>query len=712
MPMMKLIKKLFSKKLNNKGVTLVELISALAILSLVGGSVAGIMYISSQTYQRGTLELDVQQEASFATNLINSYVQDAHDVSFDVSSETLTIEHIGSTYAVRFLDSDGDGTKDSLWISNDNFATKQLMAEKVTAFFCDTSRFSYDKSVTVDFKVKSGEKEYKSEYSVTARNADVADETAVVAINAPRAVVLEPNQSYTITPCEVMGAPVGSTLSWEFAGFTPNSYLSGNTINIGNGETNSELNVVGTCKDSGGNVIATTSVKVYIRRVTGVTLSARLVSGTDLSKDAVYEITANITGTNLDEKVMETGYVNPYQVNWYEVFGSPSGWNTGRFEVAGVPVSSGSSFSPPTVKVKLKENMGFGEALTVTADAKHPIGTNKSGSTYATGIRGTWKLQGPAYTYSGSRLYRGTNQAQGDFTYAGTLKSQLHNKYFRDTFFSKMYYRYREVTLSGDRIVSGGAFTEWRVNPGDSDDSMAINLRPTATQVFHPEKAYEIEMCLCIYDYSTNTYVWPGEYKQKGGETLDSAINKMIDNAVNVQGLSRTMFTIKDIMKPVEIDYTLKDLYSWPGTIIPNVSRLGSETNPYILDRNAAYEFVMNTANGIEDNLVKNNLEYVVQQKVGGVWRDVNYEGNRMGDQSFKIGRFRYENGSYIIMAGKDQNNKAYLSSGSTDFRFFAKGRNVDYTVFAGGNTYNHQQGDCDFYNLSTGFGVFYLRFN
>lgn len=706
---MKLLKRLFKHKLNNKGVTLVELVCALAILSCVGAIVVGVMYVSTQSYSRSTLELDVQQEAQFATNLINSYVMDAKEVAFDASSSKLTIKHTAKTYEVVFADSDSDGTKDSLWISDITAGIgPQLLAEKVSQFDCDTSRFSTDKALDVALKITSSDKNYESRYSVTARNADVTATDLNVSINAPRVVVLEPGQSYTISPCEAVGAPSGSTITWTIVGGATNSSVVSKNISVGLSETASEYSVVGSCKSPEGTEIAKATIKVYIRRVTGISLTATLVSGTDLQKNAVYEIVANISGRNLDEKVLETGYVNPYQVDWSKVF-SPGDSNASF--VAGTVKNEGSSVLPPSCQIKLNKTMAFGEELSVTAKAKHSSGTNKTGTAYDSNIKATWKLMGPAYTFESSKLYRGTNLEQGNFAYSNTLKGIMHGKYGHDAFRGQMYYRYREVHTSGDVITWAGSWSEWRTNPGDANDSIAINLRPSATQVFHPSNCYELEMLLCLWDYANNRFVWPGVYTPYWNESVDSKINKLISDAANVQGISRSVYIIRDMMRPVTIEHSVKVMNTWPELYkASNVVKLGTEWAPYEIQPYETFELIMSKAIGIETNLVKSNLEYVVQQKVGGVWTTLSYEGSVLGDQSFKIGRYRWENGKMVITCGRDQNNKAEVNASSRDFRILVKGKSIDYTVYAGGENYYHTNGDCDFFDWGSGNGIFYFR--
>ena len=67
--MMKWIKR-FSR--NQKGFSLVELLCAVAILSIVVTSVGTSMVVSARSYQRSNTELDLQQKAQITANLLTN----------------------------------------------------------------------------------------------------------------------------------------------------------------------------------------------------------------------------------------------------------------------------------------------------------------------------------------------------------------------------------------------------------------------------------------------------------------------------------------------------------------------------------------------------------------------------------------------------------------------------------------------------------------
>lgn len=77
-----------------RGMTLVELIISIAILSIVSLAVGGAMYISSRSYTKNSSEINVQEEAQLASNLICDWLIDAEAVNPEEGeSDTLEITH-------------------------------------------------------------------------------------------------------------------------------------------------------------------------------------------------------------------------------------------------------------------------------------------------------------------------------------------------------------------------------------------------------------------------------------------------------------------------------------------------------------------------------------------------------------------------------------------------------------------------------------------
>ncbi len=86
------------------GLTLVELIISMAILAVIGTAIGGAMYVSSRSYTRGASEINVQEEAQVASNLICDWIIDATSVNPDGSGSYLT----GSYDYLEIIHPEGD----------------------------------------------------------------------------------------------------------------------------------------------------------------------------------------------------------------------------------------------------------------------------------------------------------------------------------------------------------------------------------------------------------------------------------------------------------------------------------------------------------------------------------------------------------------------------------------------------------------------------
>lgn len=88
---MKRMRELISK-IDDSGLSFVEVLITMAIMAVVGTTVAGAMYVSSRSYTRGAAEVNVQEEAQVALNLISDWVMDATAVE-NPDGTTLKITH-------------------------------------------------------------------------------------------------------------------------------------------------------------------------------------------------------------------------------------------------------------------------------------------------------------------------------------------------------------------------------------------------------------------------------------------------------------------------------------------------------------------------------------------------------------------------------------------------------------------------------------------
>lgn len=157
-------------------------------------------------------------------------------------------------------------------------------------------------------------------------------------------------------------------------------------------------------------------------------------------------------------------------------------------------------------------------------------------------------------------------------------------------------------------------------------------------------------------------------------------------------------------MKPVTLSFNLKK----GGTSLQsNVSALGSNISGYELNKGTEYSLSYSSAEGIKTTLVKNNIQYVLEQYVGGSWREVMRYRN--GENPFC---FKLDSNGKTISFETNYSGKVNVNKDSKRFRIKIRGISVQGTAYnAPGNAYPGTSADYNFYDESTGRGIFYINF-
>lgn len=183
------------RKLNNAGYSLVEIIVALAIVTIAATAVFEFAIVASKQYQKDTLETEVQYEAQLVMNQIQELLIDASEgVSYAytgsggsglilsdaeigagalVSAKYLTVYNDDKYYVLKW-----DPVQEKIFYSefqNDgtgNFTKsvdEVLMAEFVQAFLVDISQLEEHHSVRLDVTFDN-QRSYQVTQNVTLRN--------------------------------------------------------------------------------------------------------------------------------------------------------------------------------------------------------------------------------------------------------------------------------------------------------------------------------------------------------------------------------------------------------------------------------------------------------------------------------------------------------------------------------------------------------------
>lgn len=206
------------KKINNRGITLIELIVSIAIAVIVGASILSFMIIGIRQYKTSSNEVDLQYEAQLVDNQIHdmlidvsagidyrvgttesttlvSAVNDEAGYGGEAAVAALAEEEEGATATkvkkLVFYDWDTTGADQKkivsaiTWNEADQelvYSSYQytgteteptetsLMAEYVSDFKVDLAQMTGKNQVTYKLGFKNGERTYQTENTVTLRN--------------------------------------------------------------------------------------------------------------------------------------------------------------------------------------------------------------------------------------------------------------------------------------------------------------------------------------------------------------------------------------------------------------------------------------------------------------------------------------------------------------------------------------------------------------
>lgn len=406
-----------NKKLGDKGLSLVEVICAVAIFSVIVATVGGVLVFSARSYQKGSTESEIQQEAQFAANRIGGIIQNAIEVKFESGILKMikgNVEHAvsldGTDLKYRETVTAEDGSQTT--------SGAQILAGNIAAFAADVSEFEKAHTVILDMTVSKNDKNYPVRYTMNARNEEINVSTSALPPSASiyvsdSSLILVPGESYTVG-VDVRGSDKPFEVSEVSAGISVSEAADHIVVTVDNAARSAEAAVKLSVKDDGAE-LCTKVIQIDIRSVSEITLDKK--RGADSSE---YTFFANVACTNAAKVAggsNEENYKNPYAVEWSGkvlVCGStPGNFDTeiGSFAILDEDDGTGKSkfsYSPeiakyiyiddkypeyenreaekkskrPYLKVKLTDSFDANTKLVVRATAKHPSGVNKASSAY------------------------------------------------------------------------------------------------------------------------------------------------------------------------------------------------------------------------------------------------------------------------------------------------------------------------------------------
>lgn len=396
----KMVHQVHGRRRDNRGLTLVELICAIAIFSMVATAAGGVLIVSAKNYQRGTVEAELQQTAQLAVNQIEDLIIDANAAPGS-STHVLRIEKDSTLYEV-YLDSierqlrylEYTVTPGGMVPTTET----QVLADNVDIFNVDMSQFAQNGNVLLHLKlstmVNNMERSYEADFTITSRNGRYAGNTSgfAASINVVSELVLEPGENYEF-PLSVEGNLLSDAVDWTLSQNTdPDTQVYAiedgkYRIHVGLNETaDTVMFTVSTQELNGAIPYAYQTVRVHIRRVNSVNISA-------VKNNTNYTLTANVGGTNLASMAgvptddLLTNYVDPYNVKWEYFITDFSGTVTGENVSNYI-----SNITENGLTTSFNVTGNFDEYnLLVRATALHPDGANKTHLDYGD-VYGEWTL--------------------------------------------------------------------------------------------------------------------------------------------------------------------------------------------------------------------------------------------------------------------------------------------------------------------------------
>ena len=342
---MKFMKKLFK---DSRGLSLIELIITIAIMSVVTVGIGAAVVSATKNYNRGTTEVNVQATGQNVTNILTNLIVDSAQAYSESDGVTqavgpkLFIKDIyGNCICVRYVPNvNPNGTGSLYYGEASDFPTAEastlVLAENVDGFEADTTNYkdNYTVHITLSLAFPSEKREFKSSFTVASRNAQAdnsyIDNLDTAVILADTMVMMEPNESSLnkadlAVPCKVVcsGSVTDSAITFLVLPTMNNAATTADNIN-GSGITVTydaaagKFNLVAdeTLNSSDGKLyirVSTSAVNpstglpydtkwitIYVRRVTEATITKDKTLSTKDTNQAgsVHVIEGNLAMTN------------------------------------------------------------------------------------------------------------------------------------------------------------------------------------------------------------------------------------------------------------------------------------------------------------------------------------------------------------------------------------------------------------------------------
>ena len=626
---------------DHRGLSLIELVCAVAILGIITTTVGGAMVVASDSYRRGTTESALQQEAQFTANTIESLVVDVtKQVSWDGTN--LVIENDSVTYTITY-----DPGAQTLSYS-DGTDSGVLIAEHVSGFnVYGAADFASTRNLSLSLSMKNGSSGFTTDYSITSRNnADAISAVAQKAtIKVIREIVMEPNQTLSI-PVTIMG-PAGATFTCASSDSNMTVAKNGNNIDIAltefAGKTDDFYTISVNAVDGAGNALVTTeagggaaTIKVCVRRVresaSGITLTNTPSNPT--KNGCVYDLKVNWGGANLNQfggNTTDVDYIDPYTQVWSYKITDQTGVELNKDEYFEASANA-SVLRLDTFSFKLKKDMPEGSTITVYATNLHSQGDDNgshmnkasrdagSSKQYDSIVKVKWEVT----LESNSDILRGDDQFVQNLGMNAEQFIKANSPAGADVgnvFEVKCLYRF----ISDDGTSFSAGWPNWIVQSEGGYIDNGFQVRPPYLGGMDFDKGYKLQVCFrARYRLGTDYNAW-----FPVGDSYATWHPDVVDDSDYIFEYHVSPFSVK--INSMTLSGTSDQINLSEAT--SDKTGVGSLAKPLELKR-GWYGIYCNyygaaAEKGAIDDLINNRKVY---KYVSGTWQSANVEMQRWGN--------------------------------------------------------------------------------
>ncbi len=332
------------KRMDNRGLTLIELLVSIAIFVIVASAIFGFFFFGLKLYGRTSGETTLQSEAQMTVNRLENLIVGATnglglpDTENPTSTSTLFVyNHVAKedgSVEYRIISVYKDKDNDRLLYKYDTYGLDasgvkviteakkpEVISEFVKSFSVDLTKLKSDREVTVSLKMDNGKKTYETSNTFFMRN-DILDKLSSNADDYFRDEVLDDQkekvdialtpervsmwQGTTMPPFTAVvkkedGTPSAGSVLWRMSGNSdPDTTIDANTGNlvVGKNEVN-DLTILATAVSTIGskNGERTAKGRVLVKSVSRLTLSEM---DTNAGVGNYVSATVTITGKNFE----------------------------------------------------------------------------------------------------------------------------------------------------------------------------------------------------------------------------------------------------------------------------------------------------------------------------------------------------------------------------------------------------------------------------